>query len=953
MAILEMRGLSTGSIDTSIDNSIPAVSRQFPGTKFASPTVHASHIRRVNALRRLERGAVGETAPTPVTIVHGYPGSGKTQLVATWLTEGAHPPALASNGSARLGERSRPIATTDDVVWISCDHRDSDPRRLWAALLTGLEPVIGDVLDERTQLSSVSPPDDGTDPSAEVLAAAVVNRLTELDVTVSIVLDDAHRATDAMASLSPLIDRLPAGNRLILITTRELPLPLHSLRIRRQVTELRQEHLDLSIEDVRRLVSAAGYELDGRELVHLHRATEGWLAPWVLHLTQLDNRTVRHRRDDRWEGPQDHVGGAPPILGHHGVASSTLHDEGGVEAPSGLDDFFRHAVLMEVDDPLRDFLFDVALLDEFTSEDCRRVFAEVDAEKMLQECAAHGMFLVGPDTYGSYRLHRMFKDFLRRERNGRDPEGDASVHRRAAVAYATAGRTTLAVRHHVLAGQLCQGVELIAGKLAGGGVEQHESVVKEWLGELDLDDVRATRSAHAYAAFALALAAAGDPQSALRWSLAAAAAPGGGDDHVRALTSMVDVRVGLHAGDPQRILRGCEVLHDAGSPSTVTPRPIIGRLGTIAARTWTEDTRGALAISDDHRPDRARTTIDDVCVGSASAYALAVQGDLHRARELGEWSIAAGRTLGINDHWPMATADLACAVALYEQGHSDHALERFSAVVARFGDRAPTIAVLGMTGRLRAQMATGTPNMEDVERLQAAARRLSPASPLQECVVAQQVRVALTLGEFGRAYESITQLRTPWRTAMWTARVAIATGDAERAAEVLESLVLPDSRRAKIDLAVVKARLARRTKDRENAATYVDEALELAVPELAVRPFFEDGTELWSIMRRQLSSYPSHLFHETARDIAAVDRAGSRSLSFEPSADAAAVLGTLRNREQEVLRLIAAKHSNREIAAMLYISLNTLKTHSRSLYRKLGASSRAEVVAIAKQLGVA
>ena len=54
--------------------------------------------------------------------------------------------------------------------------------------------------------------------------------------------------------------------------------------------------------------------------------------------------------------------------------------------------------------------------------------------------------------------------------------------------------------------------------------------------------------------------------------------------------------------------------------------------------------------------------------------------------------------------------------------------------------------------------------------------------------------------------------------------------------------------------------------------------------------------------------------------------------------------------EFRVLRLLASDLTQREIGAELYVSLNTIKSHTRSIFRKLGASSREQAVARAREL---
>ena len=61
---------------------------------------------------------------------------------------------------------------------------------------------------------------------------------------------------------------------------------------------------------------------------------------------------------------------------------------------------------------------------------------------------------------------------------------------------------------------------------------------------------------------------------------------------------------------------------------------------------------------------------------------------------------------------------------------------------------------------------------------------------------------------------------------------------------------------------------------------------------------------------------------------------------------------SLTARERDILRLLAAGHSNQEIASDLIVSMNTVKTHLRNLYGKLGVHTRTQALVEAKAMGV-
>jgi LuxR family transcriptional regulator, maltose regulon positive regulatory protein len=87
--------------------------------------------------------------------------------------------------------------------------------------------------------------------------------------------------------------------------------------------------------------------------------------------------------------------------------------------------------------------------------------------------------------------------------------------------------------------------------------------------------------------------------------------------------------------------------------------------------------------------------------------------------------------------------------------------------------------------------------------------------------------------------------------------------------------------------------------------------------------------------------------------MALIDKA-ERRMHITPrgAAAIAASIDDFSDRELAVLRLLSGELSQREIGGALYISLNTVKTHTKSIYRKLGVSQREDAVARARELGL-
>jgi LuxR family maltose regulon positive regulatory protein len=196
------------------------------------------------------------------------------------------------------------------------------------------------------------------------------------------------------------------------------------------------------------------------------------------------------------------------------------------------------------------------------------------------------------------------------------------------------------------------------------------------------------------------------------------------------------------------------------------------------------------------------------------------------------------------------------------------------------------------------------------------------------------------------------------------ARLLIAQGKHEEASKLLERLLeaaeTGGRERMLIEVLVLKALALRVRNDEPGALAALRRALALAEPEGYVRSFIAEGAPMADLLRRVLKAqrrepansqgdipleYVGMLLKALGADIRTLDR----SRISDP---AELLLVPITERELEVLRLLDSELSNREIAGRLFVSLATVKTHTKHLYRKLGVSARHQAVARAKELKV-
>ena len=174
-------------------------------------------------------------------------------------------------------------------------------------------------------------------------------------------------------------------------------------------------------------------------------------------------------------------------------------------------------------------------------------------------------------------------------------------------------------------------------------------------------------------------------------------------------------------------------------------------------------------------------------------------------------------------------------------------------------------------------------------------------------------------------------------TGVLRVRLALLEGDDRTAATLLAALPAPTTRRTRVERGIQHA-LAVLEHDVDGANRHLDEALTLGRPEGLVRAIVEQGPHVHKLLLScppddALASYVEDLLVVTSHMVAPV-RVRVAPMLAEPLSD----------REVTVLRYLCSRLTYREIAAALYVSLNTLKSHVRSVYRKLGVESRQAAV---------
>ena len=176
------------------------------------------------------------------------------------------------------------------------------------------------------------------------------------------------------------------------------------------------------------------------------------------------------------------------------------------------------------------------------------------------------------------------------------------------------------------------------------------------------------------------------------------------------------------------------------------------------------------------------------------------------------------------------------------------------------------------------------------------------------------------------------------------ARVNLLLGRPAAADEALDAADATLHPRARVDAGVVGALVAAARDDEQRALDRLEEALLSAAPHGLRRPFLTEASGVSGLLQRRLD-------HGTAATSLALDLLQRMSGEAADPLDARrALVDPLTERERTILRFLASTLSNSEIAGELYVSVNTVKTHQRAVYRKLDADGRRDAVRRARAL---
>jgi LuxR family maltose regulon positive regulatory protein len=909
-------------------------------TKLYIPPPRPNRVPRSRLLERLDEGL---HLGYKLTLLSAPAGFGKTTLLSEWI--------------ANCGR---------SVAWVSLDEGDNDQVQFLTYLVGALQTVdkaIGQSakgLLQSLQLSPAASAPPGQIGWMRAPTTALINDVASAAAPLILALDDYHLISSAPVHgvMQFLLEHQPPSMHVVISTREDPSLPLARLRALGQIAEIRERDLRFTMEEASGFLNRTmGLHLSSETVDALQARTEGWIAGLQLAALGLQESTDTDAFVAAFTGSDRHV-----------------------------TDYLVEEVLHRQPEEIQSFLLHTAILDRLSAPLCQALLSDISSTTSSQAILEHldtaNLFIIPLDNQREwYRYHQLFADLLRYQLQREYPERLADLHRRAAQWYEQADIPDEAFRH---------ALAMPDYKLAAHVAEQYGmqmcgdarlATYLNWVRQIP-DDVIFTRP-YLCVACGWAHLLTGQAETAERY---------------------------VQAGEATSL--DFERLYVAPEGRFVTRQEVRGHL--VAIRAYGARMRGDFANALEYSRQALAQLPDDVlsvrCVvalnlgimyheqGALDAAQAAVTEAFEMALQSGENIYVATSALGLLGNiliyrgklWEAEeVSQRAVELGMGEDGkplpsassgywglgmvyYERHEL----ATAARHLETALTL--LHQIGQhegimdnslYRAQLALMAGDLARAEDLLDQIDKLAQTHQIAQYSLvwmATRGELCLKRGDIDSALRCAQAigLQAPERVAeslatetyegrmpdvLLLVRILLAQGRFDEALDLAERLAATAEARqygaVLIEATILQALAHHLQEDDDRALECLERALALGAPEGFVRPFVAAGQPMATLLQQAASrgyspEYVNKLL--TAFNVPEYAVHSSPSTLVEP----------LSERELEVLRWIAAGLSNPQIAEQLYISINTVRFHTKNIYGKLGVNSRTQAVSRARELAL-
>jgi LuxR family maltose regulon positive regulatory protein len=865
-------------------------------TKLNMPVSRGNVVIRQRLINQLNAGLwAADGFARRLTLVSAPAGFGKTTAAMEWL-----------------------LSLDVQVLWLSLDEEDNDPVRFMTYLVAAFQQVDTDIGTRTLEMLQSPQP-----PQAETLITLLINDLTGKPTPIILTLDDYHFIQNPLIHelVSFLLEHQPAQIHQVILTREDPLLPVSRLLSRGQASELRQDDLRFTPGETADFLNRTmGIKLSREDVDALQRRTEGWVAGLQLAALSMQGQADLHNFVKFFAGSNRYI----------------------------LDYLFEEVFTRQTAD-VQEFLVRTSILNQLTAELCDEVAERSDSQDLLESLERSNLFIVPLDLSREwYRYHRLFRDLLRHRLHIREEEVETHLHLRASIWYEAHGFQSDAVHHALAAKEWDRASELLLST-SDRMIKQGEIVtLLGWFAQFPDEVLRADPELCLEYVWPLILTG----QNELAGSLLA---------HVEEFTKDMPQFHGRLTCAQAYLART-----SGDIPATIA---LSERALKLIPKTDTS-MRGILSVNlgiaywHTGQMEQAAQALGEAQVAaqeSGNSYALlaaliflgrvqAVRGNLHQAARIFQQAIKNGKRTPI-----VGLAHLDLGALHYEwndlKSCREHVLQ--GQMINEISGNVE-FQVAGYMLLVRLESALGNTNAisEALDKIQELEQTGEVPAPTRNRSKALQIEMALRQGDLLGAKQLANQLNAdvdahPFYRYIGLARERLLIaqdGKLEAARRLRAKSEIADQAEWVYGGIVIKILESITMESDESGLELLTEALSQSQPEGYIRAYADHGQILVPNLMEaaQRGESPEYI----GKILAAIGEEADRDTS------STALVEQLSEREIEVLRLVSAGLSNREIAEKLYLSPGTIKTHVHNICGKLGVTNRTQAVMHARDLNI-
>jgi len=887
-------------------------------TKLCVPPLRSRWMTRLRLVKRMDEGFNGK-----LTLISAPAGFGKTTLLVDWVHRHKIP-----------------------VAWFSVDKADNDPLHFLTYVILGLQGrETGTGKAALTMLQSPQP------PSVESILINLINDVIRIPTDIALILDDYHLVAaqpihDLMAFL---LENLPEQMHMVIATRSDPPLPLLArLRSQNQLTELRAADLSFSADETANLINQSlDLQLSTRDIQLLETQTEGWVAGLQLAALSLQGR----------KDPSDFIKG---FKGDNRYIADYLTEE----------------VLNRQSEPLRNFMLQTSILGRLCGSLCDTVTGQEHGQQVLNTLEKANLFVIPLDDERCwYRYHHLFADLL--EQRLRMKQGDlvTELHNRASQWFAENDFKKEAVDHALAAKDYNQAAQLIQ-EIAGVDWDRaNESRLIRWFRKLPNEQIGANSKLCIF--YAKELSQSGyleDAEMRLQAAENLIESTSNSElrnEDLRGRIAVIRAYISSQTGDFSRIIRfSNQALKLLPQGDLIWQSVAATTLGLAYGWSGVGDmVKAQQAFSEAMKISKAagnmyHTILTNMCLGVV----MLLRGQFKEAKDIFQQSISHANENGLSETEIAGSLYGNLGVIFCEWNDLNEGIRLINkGIELNKQGRDPLMLASCRINLFRALIyrmdLVGAFSV--IEKLNESTREFRLPPWITNVIAANNVYSWLANGNLNAATQwakekglsvdnKLTNLREPEHIAL--VFILIAQGQLDDADRLLQRLIenakAGDRVYVVIEMRLMRALILKAQKNTSAALGELKLALSLAEPGGLIMIFVSKGKPVSELLEEIVAVKKGD--QDATKTEFSLSYAKKLLSAFKAAAPpkTECLLDPISEREMEVLHLIAAGLSNREIADKLFISLNTVKTHTKNINSKLDVNSRIQAIARAKELGL-